>query len=268
MIMADNNYVRIMGIMNVTPDSFYAGSRFQSEYDILHRAEKMLEEGADIIDIGGVSTRPGSEYVSENEEYQRVIPAIKILRQTFGDDIVMSLDTFRPWIAKAGCDEGCAIINDISGGCEEMYEVAAKYDVNYILMHFIGEEGKMEENHVYHDMMKEIMEYFNERISLLKSCGVEKIIIDPGFGFSKTVEENHYLLDNLSDLKALGYPILVGLSRKSMLYKPLGITPEEALEATIQANLTAVQNGADILRVHDVAEHRKAITLLSQEKTR
>ena len=265
--MADNNYVSIMGIMNVTPDSFYAGSRFQTEYDILHQAEKMLEEGADIIDIGGVSTRPGSEYVSENEEYQRVIPAIKILRQTFGDDIVMSLDTFRPWIAKAGCDEGCAIINDISGGCEEMYEVAAKYDVNYILMHFIGKEGKMEENHVYHDMMKEIMEYFNEKISLLKSCGVEKIIIDPGFGFSTTVEENHHLLDNLSDLKALGYPILAGLSRKSMLYKPLGITPEEALEATIQANLIAVKNGADILRVHDVAKHRKAVTLLSQEKT-
>ena len=246
--------IKLMGIINVTPDSFYEGSRYTTEKIITEKVEQMLNEGADIIDIGGMSTKPDCDYVTEEEEYKRVIPTVKMLFKKFGN-ITISLDTFRPNIAKAGCDEGVKIINDISGGDDEMYKVAAQYNADYILMHFVGNDGRMDNTHKYNDILQEMVDFFNEKIEKIKSFGVNKIIVDPGFGFSKTVEENNFVLDHVDTFTRFGYPLLVGISRKSMIYKPLGITPSEALPATLELTKKAIRLGADILRVHDIKEY-------------
>ncbi|MDL2239919.1 dihydropteroate synthase, partial [Bacteroidales bacterium OttesenSCG-928-K22] len=219
---------KIMGIVNVTPDSFYSGSRYNVEKYLLQKVEEMIGDGADIIDIGGVSTRPGSAIVSAAEEEQRVIPAVKSIKKHF-PRIEISVDTFRAVIADKACDEGCKIINDISGGIDKnLFHIVAKHKAQYVLMHYYGDEqGRMQEHH-YTDIISEMMEYFTTKISELKSVRVEDIIIDPGFGFSKTIEENYCVLNQLSKFKEFGYPILAGLSRKSMIYKLLNITPEES----------------------------------------
>jgi dihydropteroate synthase len=243
-----------MGIVNVTPDSFYSGSRYNDESLLLKIVDKMISDGADIIDIGGVSTRPGSAIITVDEEEKRVMPAVKSVKKHF-PEIEISVDTFRAVIAGKSCDEGCTIINDISGGIDEkLFDIVAKHKAAYILMHFYGDkEGRME-NHIYNDIIVDMKEYFKEKIAKLKLTGIEKIIIDPGFGFSKTIEENYLVLKRLSKFKELEFPILAGLSRKSMIYKPLNITPEEALNGTTVLNTIALLNGANILRVHDVKE--------------
>lgn len=253
--MMKNATVKIMGILNVTPDSFYAESRCISEMEILKTAERMIKDGADILDVGGVSTRPDCDFVTEEEEINRIHFAVRTLMKHF-PGVTLSVDTFRPNVAHLCCDEGCKIINDISGGCDEMYSLLSTYDVSYVLMHFIGKDGKMTMDHHYSNILDEMMDYFKDKIHRINSFGVKNIIIDPGFGFSKNIEENWYVLDNLNVFTSLNLPILVGLSRKSMIYKPLSISPQDSLEATIAANMKAVENGASILRVHDVKEHR------------
>ena len=263
--MALTRNIQIMGILNVTPDSFYDGGRYSTQQERLEHTEKMLFDGADVIDIGGMSTRPGCVAVSEEEEYQRVIPTVKLLLKHF-PKITISLDTFRTNIARAGCDEGCKIINDISGGCDEMYKVVSEYHSRYILTHFIGKNGKMDINYEYNDILKEMFDYFEKKIETLKLMNINDIIVDPGFGFSKSVDDNYVVLDNLIKFKKYEYPLLVGLSRKSMIYKPINSTPDKVLEETIKINATAIKNGADILRVHDVKEHVEMIKMLQSSK--
>ena len=252
-----------MGIANITPDSFFAGSRFNNEAILLKKVEEMITECVDIIDIGGMSTRPGCDIICTKIEKERVLPAIKSIKKHF-PQIEISIDTFRAEIADIACAEGCTIINDISGGIDnELFNVVAKHKAKYVLMHFVGDENGRMQSREYKDIISEMENYFAEKIEKLKSAGVEDIIIDPGFGFSKSIEENYLVLNQLSKFKKFGYPILVGLSRKSMIYKPLNITPEESLSGTTVLNTLAVLNGADILRVHDVREAVEVRKLLS-----
>ena len=247
----------VMAILNITPDSFVPSTRLlaaslSDEERVLAQAERALAEGAAILDIGGYSTRPGAAEVSEAEEWRRVALAIGAIRQRFPEAVV-SVDTFRPEVARRAVDEYEAdIINDISGGCEEMYEAVAERHVPYVLMHMRGTPKTMQQMTDYEDIMSEMMAYFQSRIDCLHRMGVADVIVDPGFGFAKTVEQNYEVLRRMQEFEALGCPLLAGLSRKSMFYKPLGITPEEALNATTAANMLALERGANILRVHDV----------------
>ena len=247
----------VMAILNITPDSFVPSTRLlaaslSDEERVLAQAERALAEGAAILDIGGYSTRPGAAEVSEAEEWRRVALALGAIRQRFPEAVV-SVDTFRPEVARRAVDEYEAdIINDISGGCEEMYEAVAERHVPYVLMHMRGTPKTMQQMTDYEDIMSEMMAYFQNRIDCLHRMGVADVIIDPGFGFAKTVEQNYEVLRRMQEFEALGCPLLAGLSRKSMFYKPLGITPEEALNATTAANMLALERGANILRVHDV----------------
>ena len=246
-----------MAILNITPDSFVPSTRLlaaslSDEERVLAQAERALAEGAAILDIGGYSTRPGASEVSEAEEWRRVALAIGTIRRRFPEAVV-SVDTFRPEVARRAVDEYEAdIINDISGGCEEMYEAVAERHVPYVLMHMRGTPKTMQQMTDYEDIMSEMMAYFQNRIDRLHRMGVADVIVDPGFGFAKTVEQNYEVLRRMQEFEALGCPLLAGLSRKSMFYKPLGITPEEALNATTAANMLALERGANILRVHDV----------------
>ena len=257
----------VMAILNITPDSFVPSTRLLScqesvvsgqrsaasdEERVLAQAERALAEGAAILDIGGYSTRPGAAEVSEEEEWRRVALALAAIRRRFPEAVV-SVDTFRPEVARRAVDEYEAdIINDISGGCEEMYEAVAERHVPYVLMHMRGTPKTMQQMTDYEDIMSEMMAYFQSRIDCLHRMGVADVIVDPGFGFAKTVEQNYEVLRRMQEFEALGCPLLAGLSRKSMFYKPLGITPEEALNATTAANMLALERGANILRVHDV----------------
>ncbi|MFH1005384.1 MAG: dihydropteroate synthase [Bacteroidota bacterium] len=252
----------VMGILNVTPDSFFDGGKFIDENFILSQTEKMLNEGADIIDIGGCSTRPGVQTVSEETELTRLIPAIKIIRNKFRDAII-SIDTFRSDIAEKSIDAGADMINDISGGTidNNMFDIIAKHNVPYVLMHIQGTPQTMQQNPHYENVVEEVKKYFAEKIILLKNSGVKQIIIDPGFGFGKTLEHNYSLLNNLCSFKSFGLPLLAGVSRKSMINKILGIKPEEALNGTTVINTIALLNGANILRVHDVKEAKEVIKI-------
>ena len=255
----------VMAILNITPDSFVPSTRLLEtpsnsplkgenwdEERVLAQAERALAEGAAILDIGGYSTRPGAAEVSEAEEWRRVALAIGAIRRRFPEAVV-SVDTFRAEVARRAVDEYEAdIINDISGGCEEMYEAVAERHVPYVLMHMRGTPKTMQQMTDYEDIMSEMMAYFQSRIDCLHRMGVADVIVDPGFGFAKTVEQNYEVLRRMQEFEALGCPLLAGLSRKSMFYKPLGITPEEALNATTAANMLALERGAHILRVHDV----------------
>ena len=255
----------VMAILNITPDSFVPSTRLLEtpsnsplkgenwdEERVLAQAERALAEGAAILDIGGYSTRPGAAEVSEAEEWRRVALALGAIRQRFPEAVV-SVDTFRADVARRAVDEYEAdIINDISGGCEEMYEAVAERHVPYVLMHMRGTPKTMQQMTDYEDIMSEMMAYFQSRIDRLHRMGVADVIVDPGFGFAKTVEQNYEVLRRMQEFEALGCPLLAGLSRKSMFYKPLGITPEEALNATTAANMLALERGANILRVHDV----------------
>ncbi len=256
----------VMGILNVTPDSFYADSRKQSEAAITERIETIIKEGAEIIDVGGYSSRPDAAEVTEEEEMKRLATALGILN-THYPDVAVSVDTFRAKIARRCVEEyGAAIINDISGGelDSEMFATVAKLHVPYILMHMRGTPQTMQQNTDYEDMMEEILKYFAGKISTLREMGVCDIIIDPGFGFSKTLRQNYELMKNLWEFEDFGLPLLVGISRKSMIYKLLDSTPGESLNGTTVLNTYALLNGADILRVHDVKAAVEAIKIVTE----
>lgn len=257
---------KVMGILNITTDSFYKGSRYNSDEDILKAADRMLSEGADILDVGGYSSRPGATDISKEEESIRVLKSIKLISSEFPDAII-SIDTFRADIARVAILEcGAHIINDISGGeaDTEMFPLVEKLKVPYILMHMKGAPGNMQNNPVYDDVVADILKWFGERIFRLQSAGVKDIIIDPGFGFGKTAEHNFEMLRRLSDFSVAGLPLLVGLSRKGMIWKTLEVTADEALNGTSVLNALALANGADILRVHDVKEAVQAVRLLQK----
>ena len=253
---------RIMGILNVTPDSFYTGSRKQDEGAILHEAEKMLQEGADFLDIGGYSSRPDAENISPQEEWNRVKRAIAPIIKHF-PEAVISVDTFRADVARKAVSEGAAIINDISGGelDENMFETVASLQVPYILMHMRGTPQNMKSLNQYENLLHEIYDYFALKLNKLRDLGVNDIVIDPGFGFAKNIGQNYELLRNMNYFRALGVPLLAGLSRKSLIYKKLHISPEEALNGTTVLNTISLVQGASILRVHDVKEAAEVVKL-------
>jgi len=253
----------VMGILNVTPDSFHDGGRFMTEKQIIGQTKKMLDEGASIIDVGGYSSRPGAAHIDESVELNRVIPAIEIIAKKFPGAVV-SVDTFRSNVAKEAVDAGASMINDISGGAMDgnMFQTVAKLDVPYILMHIKGTPQAMQDNPEYEDVVKEIIHYFAEKINELKHLGVKDIILDPGFGFGKTLEHNYEILSKFSHFKIFELPLLVGLSRKSMISKGLKTNPENVLKGTIVANTMALMNGAKILRVHDVKEAVEVIEII------
>jgi len=262
--LLDLKIPKVMGILNITPDSFYKGSRYNTDEEILRAATKMLEEGADILDVGGYSSRPGAQDISKKEEAGRVLKAIKIINRELPEAII-SVDTFNAEIAREAVLEcGAHIINDISGGDldEEMFSVIEKLNVPYIMMHMKGDSRSMQNNPVYDDVVADILKWFGERIYRLQSVGVKDIIIDPGFGFGKTIDHNFDLLRRLGDFSIAGLPLMVGLSRKSMIWKTLDITADEALNGTSVLNAIALTNGADILRVHDVKEAVETIRLI------
>lgn len=261
--LVDLSIPKVMGIINLTPDSFYANSRNLCEKDLIIRVSSMIEDGADIIDLGGYSTRPGAKEVETTEEIDRVIPAIKAIRKEF-PDLVLSLDTFRSKVAHEGIQEGVDIINDVSGGNldDRMYETVGNSDVSYILMHMRGTPQTMQEFTSYEQpIFNEMIHYFSSAINKLNQAGCKDIIIDPGFGFSKTLEQNFEVLQLLDQYRILGHPILVGVSRKSMVYKKLGLDPENALNGTTALNAFSIFKGASFLRVHDVKEAKQIISL-------
>ena len=246
----------IMAIVNVTPDSFYSGSRTPEKESIVSRVREVVDEGTDIIDIGGYSTRPGAEEVSCEEELRRVLLGVECVRELF-PNIPISIDTFRAAVVRGVVERyGAVIVNDISAGelDSEMVAVVAELGLPYIAMHMRGTPQTMQQMVEYGDVADDIYEYFKRRCCELVDSGISKIIIDPGFGFAKSTEQNYRLLSSLNRLKDIGYPILVGLSRKSMIYKVLGVTPEESLIGTSALNWEALRQGASILRVHDVKE--------------
>ena len=266
--LIDLDIPRVMGILNVTPDSFYSGSRYGSDADILKAASIMLEDGADLLDVGGYSSRPGAKDISVEEESNRVLRAIKLISAEFPDAII-SVGTFRSEIAREavlGC--GAHIINDISGGDADinMFSVVESLNVPYIMMHMKGNPRTMKNMAIYEDIVADILKWFGERVFKLQSAGVRDIIIDPGFGFGKTIEHNFELLRRLGDFSIAGLPVLVGLSRKSMIWKTLGISADEALNGTTAVNAIALFNSADILRVHDVKEAVQTVKLIDRIK--
>lgn len=252
----------VMGILNITPDSFFEGSRFTTESEILTQTEKMLLEGAALIDVGGYSSRPGAEDISMEEECERVLKAIKTIRNEF-PLIPISVDTFRATVARQAVQEGASLINDISAGelDPKMFETVAALKVPYIAMHMRGTPQTMKSLAEYENLVKEVTNYFTEKIHRLNALGVTDIILDPGFGFAKTTGQSFELLAHLDYLKNLDRPILVGLSRKSMIWKTLNTTAADALNGTTALNMVALLKGARILRAHDVKEAMEVIQL-------
>lgn len=253
---------KVMGILNLTPDSFYDGGKYKDSTLVLQQVEKMLNEGATFIDVGAYSSRPGADFVSEDEEKQRLLPILEILLKTF-PEILISVDTFRSKIARASIERGASIINDISAGKldEDMLSVIAKYKVPYIMMHMRGTPKTMQSKTSYTNLVKEVILYFSEQLAKARELGIHDIIIDPGFGFSKTLDQNYELLGQLDLLKTLKLPILSGISRKSMIYKTLNVTPDQALNGTSALHMFALIKGTKILRVHDVKEAVECIEL-------
>jgi len=268
--LMDLSVPKVMGILNLTPDSFYQPDwkdpgKLPSDKQVLHHIEQMLAEGADFIDIGAYSSRPKAEHISMEEEMSRLLPAIKSIVKQF-PEAVISVDTFRAEIAKAAVNEGARLINDISGGelDNNMFKTVAELNVPYILMHMKGNPQTMLQNAQYEDVFAEVCGYLQEKIRQLTDMGVNDLIIDPGFGFAKTVEHNYTLLARLDQFRILGVPVLAGLSRKSMIYKLLGGNAENALNGTTVANTIALMKGADILRVHDVKPAVEAIRIIER----
>ena len=260
---------QVMGILNITPDSFYAGSRKQTEADILSRTRQILEEGASIIDIGAYSSRPNAEHISPDEEMQRLRTALHLINRDF-PDAVISIDTFRADVARMCVEEyGAAIINDISAGQmdEQMFTTIAQLGVTYIIMHMQGTPQDMQTNPHYENLLKEVFFYFSEKVQRLRDLGVKDIILDPGFGFGKTLEHNYQLMNHLEEFSVFDLPLLVGISRKSMIYKLLESTPEEALNGTSILNTIALLKGANLLRVHDVKAATEAIAIVQKMKS-
>lgn len=254
---------KVMGILNITPDSFYDGGLYQIESNILSQAEKMLNEGAAFIDVGAYSSRPGADDISVKEEWDRLYPVLQLLKQKFKDDILISVDTFRSDVAEKAIHNGANIINDISAGVldKRMFKVIALHQVPYIMMHMKGTPQNMKELCQYDDLVVELKHYFSERLDLARKEGITNIIIDPGFGFAKNINQNFDLLKKFELLKDFDLPLLCGISRKSMIYKTLKIKPKEALNGTTALHMAALQKGANILRVHDVKEAIECIKL-------
>jgi len=267
--LMDLSVPKVMGILNVTPDSFFSSSRYMSEDGILQRVEQIIDDGADILDVGACSTRPGIELVSEREELIRLRLAMHLIRKRW-PEMPVSVDTFRASVAQVVVDEyGADIINDVSGGDmdPEMFSTVARLRVPYILMHMKGVPAKMQLNPHYENLMVEVCQYFSKRVNDLRELGVSDIILDPGFGFGKTLENNYELLRRLPDFELFDLPMLVGVSRKSMIYKLLGTTPERSLNGTSVLNTMALMGGAQFLRVHDVKEAVECVKLVQTCKT-
>lgn len=266
--LLDLSTPQVMGILNVTPDSFYAGSRMQTETQIATRVEQMLEEGADMIDIGAYSSRPGAADISVQEEMDRLRAGLRIVRRMHPDAIV-SVDTFRAAVACMCVEEyGVAIVNDISGGemDKDMFPTVARLGVPYVLMHMQGTPQNMQQQPHYDSLLGDIFRYFARKVQQLRDLGAKDIVLDPGFGFGKTLEHNYELLAHLEDFRVFGLPLLVGVSRKSMVYNLLGTTPAEALNGTTAVNTVCLMKGADILRVHDVRQAVEAIKIITKMK--
>ena len=260
---------QVMGILNVTPDSFYAGSRTETEKEIIERLHLITNEGASIIDMGAYSSRPDAEHITAEEEMNRLRTGLNLV-QKHQPEAVVSVDTFRADVAKMCVEEyGVAIINDISAGNMDasMFRTVAQLGVPYIIMHMQGTPQNMQTNPHYDNLLKEVFLYFAELVQKLRDLGVKDIIIDPGFGFGKTLEHNYELMNHLDEFRIFELPLLVGISRKSMIYKFLGTTPEEALNGTTVLNTLALMKGANILRVHDVKAAKEAITLVEKMKS-
>jgi dihydropteroate synthase len=253
-----------MGIINATPDSFFPGSRYNRVDEIVAQAEKMLNDGASIVDIGGQSTRPGSELISVDEEIERIVPAIKAITKKF-PEVFISIDTFYSKVVTAAVDAGATIVNDISAGSmdNKMIETVAELKIPYVLMHMKGTPQTMQQNAVYENVTRDVLDFFISKTNELKKVGIVDIIIDPGFGFSKTIDHNFELLKNLSVFKMLDKPIMLGISRKSTIYKTLGVNADEALNGTTVLNTIGLMNGASLLRVHDVKEAKETVELFS-----
>ena len=258
----------IMGILNVTPDSFYDGGFYDNQKKVIDQVEKMINDGASIIDIGGYSSRPGADNVSSDVELARVLPIVKLIKERFSK-ILISIDTFRSEVAKQCVENGADIINDISGGSldSKMFETVAKLNVPFIIMHMRGNPSNMMDKTDYENIIEEMENYFSKKIELAKSFGVNDIIIDPGFGFAKTTKQNFDILKNLTSLKKLDKPLLVGVSRKSMIYKTLNLSPIDSLNGSTVLHTISLLKGANIIRVHDVKEANECIRLVNELKS-
>jgi dihydropteroate synthase len=263
--LMDLSEPKIMGILNLTPDSFYDGGKFTQEKRILKRVEQMLSEGSDIIDIGGQSTRPGARFVSDKTEIKRVLPFVRLISSRF-PEAVLSIDTFYSTVATSALEAGVAIINDVSAGNvdKKIFTVAAAFKAPYVLMHMKGSPINMQVKPSYKNVLSEVLKFMTNKINTLKTAGVKDIIIDPGFGFGKDTRHNYKLLASLKAFTLLGYPVLAGLSRKSMICKVLKVNPPKALNGTTALNMAALINGASILRVHDIKEAAETIRLYTE----
>ena len=265
--LIDLSTPKVMGILNLTPDSFYDGGTYKETITVLKRVEQMLEEGATFIDIGAYSSRPGADFVSEEEELRRLMPLLQEIIDRF-PEVLISVDTFRASVAKAAIEIGAVLINDISAGLRDsqMLETVAALQVPYIMMHMRGTSQTMQSLTQYEDIASELLDYFAERLSQARQLGIHDVIFDPGFGFAKTLEQNYEVLGKLDVFNILDIPLLVGLSRKSMIYKLLKIKPEDALNGTAALHTIALQQGANILRVHDVKAAVECIQIRQQMK--
>ncbi|WP_190809467.1 dihydropteroate synthase [Flagellimonas sp. S3867] len=258
---------KVMGILNLTPDSFYDGGKFKDDAPILKQVERMLGEGATFVDMGAYSSRPGAEHVPEDEELQRMLPIIELILKNFPETFI-SIDTFRSKVASESLQRGAALINDISAGNLDtnMFATVAKYQVPYIMMHLKGTPQSMQKKAVYDDLIKDLRHYFSEKMSKATEHKINDLIIDPGFGFAKTTEQNYTLLNQLDLFKTFEVPLLIGLSRKSMIYKVLKSTPSDALNGSTALHTVALLKGANILRVHDVKEAKECVMLIEALK--
>lgn len=263
--LIDLSTPKVMGILNVTPNSFYDGGKHSDEKSVLTQVEKMLSEGASFIDIGAYSSKPSAEFVSEEEETLRLVPIVELVLKHFPKTLI-SIDTFRANVAKAGIESGASIINDISAGSldNKMLQTVAQLQVPYVMMHMKGNPQTMQSLAQYENITKEMLFYFSEKVAEARKLGINDLIIDPGFGFAKTLEQNFEVMSNLELFQMLELPILVGISRKSMIYKTLETESDFALNGTTVLNTIALQKGANILRVHDVKEAMETIKLVSQ----
>lgn len=264
--LMDTGRIRIMGVLNVTPDSFYDGGRYIQEQAIYNRVEQMLTEGADFIDVGAASTRPGAKILKNKDEWKRIEPALKVIHHNFPDTRI-SVDTYSAYVAEKAVEEyGACMINDISAGALDagMFSAIARLKVPYVLMHIKGTPQTMQKEASYADLIPELMRYFSDKINQLREKGVHDIVVDPGFGFGKTVAHNYELLEKLDTFRIFERPVMVGLSRKSMIYKVLDASPEDALNGTIALQTIAVLKGAHILRVHDVKPARETVRILEK----
>ncbi|MCC9064380.1 dihydropteroate synthase [Flavobacterium piscisymbiosum] len=263
--LIDLSVPKVMGILNVTPNSFFDGGKYKNEGEIISQVEKMLSEGATFIDIGAYSSKPSAEFVTEQQEIDRIVPAIELILKHFPETL-LSIDTFRAAVAKASIESGAAIINDIAAGelDDKMFDVIADYNVPYIMMHMRGNPQTMQSMTQYEDIVKEMLFYFSEKVKKARSLGINDLILDPGFGFAKTTDQNYEVLQKMELFNLLELPVLAGVSRKSMIYKTLGNTAQEALNGTTVINTIALTKGAKILRVHDVKEAVECVTLMNK----